>query len=141
MADEDEYKRRRRREEEREKEEEEEQKAKAKKEGTGSINLKSGDVAEKLDEAIRRAEILTEQVNNLYLQYFSGAQKLPPEEKRKQLEQLMYSISTIHKPTAALLFRHSNLHTNYNNHKDRWDKTLKDIETGKLKRPQLVKLR
>lgn len=89
---------------------------------------------EKMVDNFERAEALIEQLNNLYNQYVAGVERLPPNERRKQLDQTMASLATVHKPTAAYLYRYNNLQSRYIAYRDRWDKLLKDLESGKIKR-------
>jgi len=91
----------------------------------------------KLDELLQRAEPLIEQLNNLYAIYFAGVEKLPPNERRQQLEALMSQLSVMHKPNPTYRFRVDTLVTRFVTYKDRWDKLLKDLESGKLKRRTL----
>lgn len=88
----------------------------------------------KLDQLLEQAGPLIEQLNNLYNQYFAGAERNPPNERRKHLDQIMASIQLTHKPTAAIQFRCQTVHSAYITARDRWDRMLKDLETGKLKR-------
>jgi hypothetical protein len=63
---------------------------------------------EKFDELITRAEPIIEQLNHLY-------QMMP-------------------KSTPAAQFRYSSLQAQYTTYKERWEKMMKDLEAGKLKR-------
>ncbi len=89
---------------------------------------------EKVNELVQRAEPLIEQINNLYNQFISGAEKLPPTERRKQLEQTMVQLQYISKPTPAILFRCNTLEAHYLTYRDKWDKLMRDLEAGKIKR-------
>lgn len=100
-------------------------------------NAKLGSISagtDKIQELCQRAEVLIEQVNNLYNQYLSGAEKRPPIERRKQLDQIMSTLMVMGKPTPSIQFRCSNLQSNFISYRDRWDKMMKDLEAGKLKR-------
>ena len=88
----------------------------------------------KLDELIGRADPMIEQVQNLYAQYMAGALKIPPIENRKQLQTLMDRIASESKPTLALQYRAQGIHAKFNTYRDRWDKLLKNLEDGKIKR-------
>jgi len=137
MARDDDWRAKREREEEKEQEWEN---AKSKKQDGGSSTLGGGRPqipdggSEKLDELIERGEPLIEQVNNLYNQYFSGAERLPPVERRKQLDQLMQTIQLMAKPTAGIRFKCEALLNQYNTYKDRWERMLRDLESGKIRR-------
>ena len=96
----------------------------------------TGDPAiDKLLELFARAEPLIDQVNALYGQYIAGVESLPPLERRGQLDQLMLTLQTIHKPTAAYQFRFNSLQASYLSHRDRWDRMCKNLESGKITRP------
>jgi hypothetical protein len=88
----------------------------------------------KLEELIARAEPLIEQVNSLYMQYFAGTERKAPGERRLHLEQIMTSLLMMHKPTPAIRFRVGGIQSTYNQYRDRWDRMMRDVESGKLKR-------
>src|SRR5690242_1099870 len=106
MGSEEERKRRREREEEDEREQEEAQ-AKARKGETSKNTVSgiSGPPEDKIHEFLQRADVLIDQLNNLYNMYTAGAERLPPNEKRKMLEQLMVTIQSTGKPTPAIQFK------------------------------------
>ena len=85
-------------------------------------------------QLIEQATPLIEQLNNLYNQFFAGAEKVPPTERRKQLDQTMASIMLSSKPTPQMQFRCQTLNQSYISARDRWDRMMKDLESGKLKR-------
>jgi hypothetical protein len=89
---------------------------------------------DKLLEGLQRAEPLIEQLNSLYNQYVVGVDLRPPLERRKQLDQLMMSMQMLSKPTPAYQFRYNTLNASYLTHRERWDRMLKDLESGKIKR-------
>jgi hypothetical protein len=131
--DEEEEGRRRRREREEEAEEEERQ-ALAKKTGKPVISDKDS-LTEKIDELIRRAEPMIEQVNALYNMYMSGAETRPPLERRKQLELVMEALQGMGGVAiASYQFRFRSTLSSYIAHRDRWDKLLRDLEAGKIQR-------
>ena len=90
---------------------------------------------EKLDELIRRAEVMIEQVHNLYNTYVRGIDSQHPRPRRAQLEQLVNHLMMIPKPTPAYRFKFNSLLGSYNQYRDRWDKMMKDLEDGKIVRP------
>lgn len=103
---------------------------------TGNLSqVESGQLQENLEVLFQRAENLLEQVNSLYQMYFSGIEKRAPIERRKQLDQVMYTLTTVNKGTAAQRFKFTTVQSKYNTFKDRWERTEKDIESGKIKRP------
>jgi hypothetical protein len=120
------------REQEDEREREEETLALKKPSGQGLPT--SGIGSEKLDEMLTRADTLIDQLNNLYNMFISGVEKLPPVERRKQLDQTILSIQMTNKPTASLSFKSNGVLSKYSTHAERWDKLIRDLENGKIKR-------
>ena len=97
--------------------------------------LQASGSTEKLLELLDRVEPLLEQVHVLYSQFFSGVERLPPHERRKQLDQIMNALIAMPKPTQVLKFRFGTLQTRYRTHCEQWEKKLKEIESGKVSRP------
>ena len=93
-------------------------------------------VSVKIDELLQRAEPMIEQVNSLYQQFVAGVERLPPLERRKQLEQLMGQLQLIQKPNSTYSFRVNTLHTRFVTMRDRWERLIRDIESGKINRPK-----
>jgi hypothetical protein len=91
----------------------------------------SGSSTEKLIELLDRVEPLMEQVNILYSQYFTGVERLPPVERRKQLDQIMNSLALISKPTQVLQFRFKSVQSRFQSFCDQWERKLRDLESGK----------
>ena len=89
---------------------------------------------DKLNELVQKAEPMIEQLTHLYNQFMAGAEKFPPIEKRKQLEEVMNRIHLMSKPTAAIQYRCQTLLAHFQANRDRWDRLIKDLESGKLKR-------
>jgi hypothetical protein len=89
---------------------------------------------DRLLAAMDRADPMIEQLNNLYAAYIAGADRIPPTERRKQLDQLITTIQMSAKPTRALAFRADGLVSKFNTYRDRWDKLMKDLESGKITR-------
>lgn len=134
MGQDDDYFTKRRR--EREREEERSKQSSLEDQADANPNGFTGltDLAKKVDDLMRRAEPLMEQVNSLYNQYAAGTEQRPPIERRKNLDQLMVSIQMMNKPTQAQQFRANNLLANFNLHKQRWERLLKGIESGEIRR-------
>ena len=99
----------------------------------GSFSGASRDPAQ-LDTMLLQAEPLIEQVNSLYNQYLAGVERAPPIERRKLLEQLMAAILATPKPTQSYQFRANGTNSKYLTYRDRWDRMMKDLESGKIKR-------
>ncbi|HTL11410.1 MAG TPA: hypothetical protein VL588_02915 [Bdellovibrionota bacterium] len=98
----------------------------------GDINLDPASA--KFDELIDRAVPLIEQLNNLYNMFFAGAEKRPPIERRKVLDQVIDTLTKIGKNTAAQRFKYQGVYQQYVTYRDRWDKKLKELEEGKIRR-------
>ena len=129
MAKEDEEELRRRRRAREDEKEEEEFNAKKEKQQTSSVP----DSAH-FEDLMSRLEPMIDQVDSLYIQYVKGVERRPPLERRKTLDQLMATVSMMGKPTQGAQFRYNTLHASYNTHRDKWDKMLRDLEAGKIKR-------
>jgi hypothetical protein len=99
------------------------------------MSRSTGDAtSDKLMELFQRAEPLIEQLNNLYNQYLAGVESRPPLERRKILDTTMATLQAMAKPTPAYQFRFTTLNASYVTHRDRWDRLIKDLEMGKIKR-------
>ena len=126
---------RRRREDKRAKEDEEDSSWNRKKSPPGGPSKRGDDApinqgdggTEKVDELIKRAEPLIQQLNNLYAMYVAGVEKRPPIERRSQLDQIMVTLQLMSKPTPAYQFRYQTLLQSYVTHKERWEKMLDRI--------------
>ena len=97
---------------------------------SGHVNSSDAELA-KLHELMDRAGPAIEQLNNLYNQYFAGAERRPPLERRQQLDQLMEMIRMLGKPTQAIRFKCNSLQSHYVSNRDRWDRLLKEQEAGR----------
>jgi hypothetical protein len=73
---------------------------------------------------------LLEQVHQLYLQYFSGLERRPPNEKHAQLEKRLKTLQSSNQPE-HLKFRLNTLKTQYASYRDLWERKLKEKETGR----------
>lgn len=117
---------------ERERQREDERDARAGKSNPSTGKGASSASSEKLDDLIQKADSLIEQVNNLYGMYVAGVERAAPIERRKQLEQVMLSLQSTMKNSPAALFRYNGVLAKYSSHKDKWERLLKDIESGKV---------
>ncbi|OFZ78381.1 MAG: hypothetical protein A2583_13910 [Bdellovibrionales bacterium RIFOXYD1_FULL_53_11] len=88
----------------------------------------------RFQQLLDQADPMIEQVGNLYAQFFSGAEKRAPIEKRAQLDHIMDVLFNMPKATPAQKFRYGSLQNRYIVNRDKWDKTLKALEDGKRKR-------
>ncbi len=89
---------------------------------------------EKLAELLERVDPLMEQVHLLYGQFFSGVERLPPIERRKQLDQVVNMLSSMSKPTQVLQFRFKTVQARYRTYCEQWDRKLRELENGRLVR-------
>ena len=90
--------------------------------------------ADKFDDLLQRADPMIEQLNNLYHMYAVGVESLPPIERRRNLDTVMLSLQMMPKLTPSSLFKYNSILSRYQSYKERWDKLIKDIESGKVKR-------
>lgn len=127
--DEDERIRRRR---EREDEEEQEKRANA---GTSTAHAAMRGDSGALDALISEVNGQVDRVHSLYLQFFSGVERLPPNEARKRLEELIERLEKAPKPAPAYRFRATTVTAKFRSFKERWEKTLADLEAGRIRRP------
>lgn len=94
---------------------------------------------DRLSQLMEQARPMIERVNTLYNQYKGGGLERPPLQERKTLDQLIQSIDVLPKPTQSLMFQYSSIQSRYATYRDKWDKLMKDLETGKIVRVQTSK--
>lgn len=85
------------------------------------------------NEEFAKIEVLIEQINHHYQMYLAGIERLPPTEIRNRLEKQMHVLSETRRNT-ALKFRWNTLHSHFVSAKDRWDRIMRDLESGKIQR-------
>lgn len=90
------------------------------------------------NEEFTKVEVLIEQINHHYQMYLAGLEQLPPKEKRSRLEKEMHMLSDSRKNT-ALKFRWNTLHAHFISARERWDRILRDLESGKVQRRNIKK--
>lgn len=137
MADNDDERRKRQREREDEREQEERiARIQAGVEAPTSKGREAEDASETYSATMlmAQAEPLIEHLNSLYNQLVAGVEKRPPLEKRQQLDAYMTRLNTAVKNSPSLNFKYSNLVSKYQTYRDRWDRMLKDLESGKYRR-------
>ncbi len=88
----------------------------------------------KIDGLLKRIEPLLEQVNNLYNLFATGVERLPPREKRKQLETWIANLQATPKANPTYAFKVTTLVNRFATFRDRWDRLVRDLESGKIKR-------
>jgi hypothetical protein len=86
------------------------------------------------DELLRRATVLIDQLEHLYRQFTVGVLARPPVEERTRLDGMITQMTHATKGGTADRFKFSGVLQSYNTHKQRWDKLLADVESGKIKR-------
>lgn len=85
-----------------------------------------------LIELIGKCEILLEQITNLYGMWIQGFERTPPITQRSHLEDLVLKIRSASQPSANLRFRVAEFQTKFSTYKDKWERILKDVESGKI---------
>jgi hypothetical protein len=85
-----------------------------------------------LIELLTKCETMMEQITNLYSMWIQGLERVPPKVQRSHLEDLILKIQAAPKPTSNLRFRTAEFHNKYSTYKDKWERILKDIESGKI---------
>ncbi len=98
-----------------------------------SAKIGAGDTTDKiLIELLTKCEVMMEQITNLYHMWIQGMERTPPVMQRRHLDDLILKIQTAPKPTTNLRFRVAEFHTRHGTFKDKWDRILKDVESGKI---------
>jgi hypothetical protein len=85
-----------------------------------------------LVELLTKCEVLMGQITNLYHMWVQGMERTPPITHRKHLEDLILKVQAAPRPTTNLKFRVAQFHTKYATFKDKWDRLLKDVESGRI---------
>lgn len=85
-----------------------------------------------LIDLIGKCEVLMEQITNLYGMWIQGFERTPPITQRSHLDDLVLKIRSSAQPSANLRFRIAEFNTKYSTYKDKWDRILKDVESGKI---------
>lgn len=83
-------------------------------------------------ELMARADVMMEQIQNLYNMYLAGLERTPPVTQRKQFDDLIVKVGLAPKPTPALLFRVNQFNAKVHMYREKWDRTLRDVESGKI---------
>jgi hypothetical protein len=98
-----------------------------------SAKLGAGDTTDKmLIELLTKCEVMMEQITNLYGMWIQGIERTPPINQRRHLEDLILKVQAAPKPSTNLRFRVGEFNTKLNTFRDKWDRILKDVETGKI---------
>lgn len=87
--------------------------------------IRQDDELDKLEDDIRI-------VKNKYDQFFSGIQKMPPMQDRRNLEIYIYELSKLKIRDNARRFRFNQLLTRYNQYREMWARKMREREEGPL---------
>lgn len=90
--------------------------------------------SERFEEMLKRVESLIAQVDTGYNMFATGVELQPPRQRREQLDQLINTLQMGPRPTSTLWFRFTTIKNQYVTYVTRWDRMMKDIESGKIKR-------
>lgn len=132
----DSFENRRRRDRREEEEAEEEQRAKLKNATipTTASKVHSQTSSNAVLEQMRLIDTMIDQVHNLYQMFIAGVERLPPKEKQALIEKSIANLQGNLSQTPATKFRFNTLNTRFLSYKDRWEKMMKNIESGKIKK-------
>ena len=86
---------------------------------------KQDDELDQLEENIRK-------LKNKYDQFFSGIQKMPPMQERKNVEVLIYEIGKQKMRDNTRRFRYNTLLSRYNQYREMWGRKMREREEGPL---------
>ena len=87
--------------------------------------IKQDDELDKLEDDIRI-------VKNKYDQFFSGFQKMPPMQDRRNLEIYIYELGKQKMRENARRFRFNQLLSRYNQYREMWGRKMREREEGPL---------
>lgn len=87
--------------------------------------IKQDDELDRLEEDIRK-------VKNKYDQFFSGIQKVPPMQDRRNVEVFIHEMNKQKMRDNTRRFRFSQLTTRYNQYREMWARKMREREEGPL---------
>lgn len=98
--------------------------------------METSDHRTSFDSRITELENRLEALKTNFNQFFSGEIRIPPEQKRQELERIIRNMSVFggRSPRQATLF--DNLVQKFNLYNNLWLKRLNELETGVLQLPQ-----
>lgn len=99
---------------------------------TQNVKEQAEAVTREVRELMEKVEVHIEQLNQLYNQYVAGVDQIPPIESRKRLESDMLKLTSSIKTTPALRFRYNGINNRFVTYRDKWEKMLRDLESGKI---------
>lgn len=86
---------------------------------------KKDDELDKLEEDIRK-------LKNNYDQFFTGLQKVPPMQQRRNVENAIYEIGKQKMRDNTRRFRYNQLLSRYNQYRELWGRKVREREEGPL---------
>ena len=84
--------------------------------------------------ALKKLEIQLDRLRSLYDQYFRGIEKMPPNTLKKDVEHRIRALSKIRMKNTAMRFKLQVQIQKYTTHLAMWQRMLRDLEEGKIKR-------
>jgi hypothetical protein len=90
----------------------------------------TGAIPPRIEQLLDQVEPLIQQLHQLYNMFQAGVEKRPPVERRKQLDQLMATLTSSQKPSAVTRFRFTAVQASYLSHVELWERMLKKMERG-----------
>ena len=85
--------------------------------------LKKNCTFKEIEEIIKKVDLHIDELHHAYQQYFTRVEKIPPEKKRKALENLVSILRQKEYPP-KLQFKISKVLNRFNTYKNLWDKRL-----------------
>lgn len=86
------------------------------------------------EKRLNELEVSIDRLRNLYEQYFRGLEKMPPTVLQKKVEREMREMRKVRHRNTAVRFRLQMQVQKYTTYLTYWQRILRDIEHGKLKR-------
>ncbi len=86
---------------------------------------KQDDELDRLEEEIRK-------LKNTYDQFFTGLQKVPPMQHRRNVENMIYELGKQKMRDNTRRFRYNQLLTRYNQYREYWARKIREREEGPL---------
>ncbi|MFH1436161.1 MAG: hypothetical protein ABIJ56_10640 [Pseudomonadota bacterium] len=83
---------------------------------------------------MKKLELQLDRLRSLYDQYFRGIERTPPNTLRKDVENRIRALSKIRMKNTALRFKLQVQIQKYTTHLAMWQRMLRDLEEGKIKR-------
>lgn len=95
------------------------------------------DLQHPLKREIDKTAAMINEVHQLYNLYFQGVEKNQPHKRRQELDDSIVKLRTsvVQKGNAGLSFMLRQVDARYQMMKNRWDKTLAEIEAGTFRIP------